>query len=104
MYRDRDYHYRILGLRTGASLDEVKAAYRRLVKLYHPDRNPSMDAEIMYREIRAAYEALLNSNIYKGTGTTQSRGPEATQSAPGAAQNSAPPRRAESSAGKKRET
>ena len=99
MYRDRDYYYRILGLRTGASLDEVKAAYRRLVKLYHPDRNPSMDAEIMYREIRTAYEALLNSNIYKGTGawTTQNH-------SPGAAQNSAPPRRAESSAGKKRET
>lgn len=33
--------YRLLGLRTGASYEDVKAAYRRLARLYHPDANPA---------------------------------------------------------------
>ncbi|MCL2146604.1 MAG: DnaJ domain-containing protein [Synergistaceae bacterium] len=60
MRRERKYYYEILGLRPGASNAEVKSAYRSLVKLYHPDRDPSLAAEVMYNEIRDAYNKLLN--------------------------------------------
>ncbi|MCY7285838.1 MAG: J domain-containing protein, partial [Cyanobacteria bacterium CAN_BIN43] len=32
--------YRLLGLRTGASYEAIKASYRRLARQYHPDANP----------------------------------------------------------------
>ena len=64
MNEKRNYYYRILGLRPGASLVDIKAAYRSLVKLYHPDRDQSIDTELMYREIRAAYKELLNWNQF----------------------------------------
>jgi tetratricopeptide (TPR) repeat protein len=53
-------HYRTLGLRTGASFDDVKAAYRKLARKYHPDVNPD-DQRSHERFIRVtkAYEALL---------------------------------------------
>ena len=63
MNEERDFFYRTLGLQPGASLSEVEAAYRRLAELYQPDRDPSLDAEVKYREIRAAYKALLDGNI-----------------------------------------
>jgi hypothetical protein len=64
MNKDRDYYNKILGLRTGASPAEIKSAYRRLVKLYHPDREQSPDTEIMYSEIRIAYEKLLDLHLH----------------------------------------
>ena len=54
-------HYYILGLQPEASPGEIKSAFRRLVKLYHPDQDQSLDAEMRYREIQAAYEALKNA-------------------------------------------
>ena len=60
MRRERKYYYEILGLNPGASNAEVKSAYRSLVKLYHPDKDPSPDSEVMYNEIRVAYERLMN--------------------------------------------
>ena len=74
MNEDRDYFYRILGLQQGASSSAIKAAYRRLVKFYHPDRDKSPDAEIMYREIRRAYEKLLkrDHSVKTNTGTVHS--------------------------------
>ena len=58
--------YTILGLRKGASLDEVRSAWHRLSKAYHPDRYASAElpAEVseylgsMVRRINAAYSAL----------------------------------------------
>ena len=51
--------YRVLGLEPGASDDEVKAAYRRLAKKYHPDRNPGNKAAAeKMNEINAAYDAI----------------------------------------------
>jgi len=71
-------YYKILGLQPGASQTEIKKAYRQLVKLYHPDYDQSPDSDIMYREIRIAYEKLLNwNNICKTdikTGTITGKG------------------------------
>lgn len=51
-------HYHILGLERGATPQAVKAAYRRLVLKYHPDRNPDPGAAQQFVRIRRAYEAL----------------------------------------------
>ena len=52
------YHYNILGLQPGASKKEIQAAFRSLAKLYHADQDSSLYAEMRYKEIRAAYDAL----------------------------------------------
>ena len=57
----KDY-YRVLGLRRGASQDEIKKAYRKLAKQYHPDKNSDSGAEDKMHEINEAYEALLNKD------------------------------------------
>lgn len=52
-------YYANLELREGASLAEVKAAYRRLVRTYHPDRHAGDPAAArITMELRTAYEAL----------------------------------------------
>ncbi|ASC74291.1 molecular chaperone DnaJ [Halomicronema hongdechloris C2206] len=52
-------HYRVLGLRTGASFAEVKASYRRLARRYHPDVNPDdRQAHEHFIQITQAYRAL----------------------------------------------
>jgi len=53
----RDY-YDILGLKKGASKQDIKRAYRRLAKEFHPDRNKSADAETKFKEVQEAYEVL----------------------------------------------
>lgn len=57
--------YKVLGIKEGASYDEIKRAYRELVKKYHPDRyrdNPLSDlAEEKMREINEAYEFLMKN-------------------------------------------
>jgi len=58
MNKERDHYYTILELQSEASPDEIKAAYRRLAKLYHPDHDSSLDAEMKYKEVRAAYDVL----------------------------------------------
>jgi DnaJ-class molecular chaperone len=60
MSEERKYYYRILGLKPGASKDEIQSAYRELGQIYHPGIDDSMDTEIMFREIRVAYENLYN--------------------------------------------
>ena len=52
--------YAVLGLSRGASDDEVKAAYKKLAKKYHPDINPSAEAEERMKEINAAYDQIIN--------------------------------------------
>ena len=53
-------YYRTLGLRTGASFDEVKAAYRKLARKYHPDVNPDdQRAKDRFIKVTKAYEALV---------------------------------------------
>ncbi len=53
----KDY-YRILGVDRDASIEEIKKAYRRLARLYHPDRNPDPEAEERFKEINEAYHVL----------------------------------------------
>lgn len=57
MATKRDY-YEVLGLQKGASDDEIKKAYRKLSKKYHPDINKEADAEDKFKEISEAYEIL----------------------------------------------
>ncbi len=55
----KDY-YEILGVPRDASYEEIKRSYRKLAKLYHPDTNPSPDANERFKEINEAYEVLSN--------------------------------------------
>lgn len=53
----KDY-YQILGVSKTASFDTIKRAYRKLVVLYHPDKNPNPDAHERISEINQAYDVL----------------------------------------------
>lgn len=53
----KDY-YEILGVDRNATPEEIKKAYRRLALKYHPDRNPSKEAEEKFKEISEAYAVL----------------------------------------------
>ncbi len=53
----RDY-YEILGVERGASQDDIKRAYRRLARKYHPDVSKEADADAHFKEIGEAYEVL----------------------------------------------
>jgi molecular chaperone DnaJ len=57
----RDY-YEVLSVARSASQEEIKKAYRRLAREYHPDLNKSPDAEARFKEISEAYEVLSNSD------------------------------------------
>jgi molecular chaperone DnaJ len=82
---DRDY-YKILGVSSNASEEEIKKSYRRIAMQYHPDRNPgNKEAEEKFKIASEAYEVLRDPEkreIYnqygieglKGTGFTGFRG------------------------------
>lgn len=58
----KDY-YKILGVARGASADEVKKAFRKLARKYHPDVNPGdRRAEEKFKEINEAYEVLSDTD------------------------------------------
>ena len=58
---DRDY-YDILGIGRNASDDEIKAAFRKLARQYHPDVNKEPDAEEKFKEINEAYGVLSDAD------------------------------------------
>jgi hypothetical protein len=52
-------YYDILGLSVNSSVEEIKKAYRRKARLYHPDINPAPDAKDHFISITEAYEFLI---------------------------------------------
>jgi molecular chaperone DnaJ len=58
--------YDSLGVRKNASPDEIKKAYRKLARQYHPDNNPGdASAEERFKEVQAAYDVLSDSEKRK---------------------------------------
>lgn len=68
--------YEVLGLRKGASKEDIKNAYKHLAKQYHPDQydnNPLRDlAEEKMREINEAYDYLMKNSQDTSSGYTSS--------------------------------
>ena len=52
-------YYEILGLQANSTLEEIKRAYRKKARLYHPDINPASDAKDHFISITEAYEFLI---------------------------------------------
>lgn len=57
--------YAILGVNRNASLQEIKGAYRKLAKKYHPDANPNEDTTQQFQDINRAYEVLKDPDLKK---------------------------------------
>jgi curved DNA-binding protein len=69
----KDY-YAILGVQKNASEDEIKAAYRKLARKYHPDVSKEKDAEAKFKEVAEAYQTLKDPEkraAYDQLGTYQ---------------------------------
>ena len=62
MAEKRDY-YEVLGLKKGASEEEIKKAFRKMAMKYHPDRNPGdKKAEEKFKEVNEAYSVLSDAD------------------------------------------
>jgi molecular chaperone DnaJ len=58
--------YDTLGVAKGASQDEIKKAYRKLARQYHPDKNPGdQEAEDRFKEVQGAYDVLSDEEKRK---------------------------------------
>ncbi|MEN5343679.1 DnaJ domain-containing protein, partial [Achromobacter mucicolens] len=56
----KDY-YSILGVEQGASDDDIRKAYRKLARKYHPDVSKESDAETRMRDVNEAYDVLRDA-------------------------------------------
>ncbi|WP_318013993.1 J domain-containing protein [Oscillatoria salina] len=77
--------YRLLGLNYGADLEQIKASYRRLARMYHPDVNPGvLDAEAKFVRLTEAYKLLVSiaSRTPSTIKTPLVKPPRSTQTTP----------------------
>ena len=74
--------YQVFGLKQNATQQEIKAAYRKLAKIYHPDKNKEDGAAEKYIEINEAHEILSNTKlrrIYDRKGYEAAKNPDKHQ-------------------------
>ncbi len=78
----RDY-YEVLGVGKDSNLQEIKKAYKKLAKEYHPDHNKSSDAESKFKEVQEAYDVLGDESKRKAYDQYGHAGTEGFSSASG---------------------
>ncbi|GJM94467.1 hypothetical protein PR202_ga11112 [Eleusine coracana subsp. coracana] len=82
------HYYKVLGVSRGATDDELKKAYRRLAMMYHPDKNPSPEADSLFKQLSEAYAVLRDPQrraVYDRYGLkTGAPPPSASRHDPGA--------------------
>ena len=93
MYDERERCLELLGMKPGASVQEIKAAYRDLAKVWHPDRfahDPRLQekAQDKLKEINEAYESLISGKYTRSAGNARpSNEPPAPHASPSRSQH-----------------
>ena len=59
---NQNNHYKILGVSRASTVNEIKQQYKKLVHMFHPDKNKSSSAEEAFKIINNAYDVLSNDN------------------------------------------
>jgi hypothetical protein len=64
--KNRIHYLRLFGLNENATEEDIKKAYRKLAKKYHPDLNSDPKAQQIFIDLHEAYERLLNADVFSG--------------------------------------